>query len=189
MEQPVQRDVVEAAQGGDLEAFEALATRCRRPPLRDRDPHPSGPAACRRRRPGSASSTRGESCRVFGTWIGSTRGSIDSSSMRAPMRVGNSVAGRAEVRMIRSEPTTEDGVQSLADRDQLERGFRRLKPEQRTVVVLHFYRRAARPGDRRNARHPGRHREVPAPLRDGDPPRRARRGRARSPIAANGQTA
>ena len=41
--------------------------------------------------------------------------------------------------MIRSEPTTDDGVQSLEDRDQLERGFRRLKPEQRAVVVLHFY--------------------------------------------------
>ena len=45
----------------------------------------------------------------------------------------------AEVRMIRSEPSTEDGATSLADRDQLERGFRRLKPEQRAVVVLHFY--------------------------------------------------
>jgi RNA polymerase sigma-70 factor (ECF subfamily) len=41
--------------------------------------------------------------------------------------------------MIHSEPSTEDGANSLADRDQLERGFRRLKPEQRTVVVLHFY--------------------------------------------------
>ena len=41
--------------------------------------------------------------------------------------------------MIRSEPTTEDATTSLADRDQLERGFRRLKPEQRTIVVLHFY--------------------------------------------------
>jgi RNA polymerase sigma-70 factor (ECF subfamily) len=27
----------------------------------------------------------------------------------------------------------------VADRDQLERGFRRLKPPQRAVVVLHFY--------------------------------------------------
>jgi RNA polymerase sigma-70 factor (ECF subfamily) len=27
----------------------------------------------------------------------------------------------------------------MADRDQLERGFRRLKPEQRAAVVLHFY--------------------------------------------------
>ena len=28
---------------------------------------------------------------------------------------------------------------ALADRDELERGFRRLTPEQRTVVVLHHY--------------------------------------------------
>ena len=41
--------------------------------------------------------------------------------------------------MIRSEPATADDTQSLEDRDLLERGFRRLKPEQRTVVVLHFY--------------------------------------------------
>ena len=40
---------------------------------------------------------------------------------------------------MRSEPASEDGASSLADRDQLERGFRRLKPEQRAVVVLHFY--------------------------------------------------
>ena len=40
--------------------------------------------------------------------------------------------------MIQSEPTIQDGAKSLADRDQLERGFRRLKPEQRTVVALHF---------------------------------------------------
>lgn len=45
----------------------------------------------------------------------------------------------SEIRLIRAEPSTEDGAASLADRDQLERGFRRLKPEQRTVVVLQFY--------------------------------------------------
>jgi RNA polymerase sigma-70 factor (ECF subfamily) len=45
----------------------------------------------------------------------------------------------AEVRMIRFEPTTEDEATLLADRDQLDRAFRRLKPEQRIVVVLHFY--------------------------------------------------
>ena len=41
--------------------------------------------------------------------------------------------------MIPVEPTTDDGARSLADRDELERGFRRLKPEQRAVVVLHHY--------------------------------------------------
>ena len=33
-----------------------------------------------------------------------------------------------------------DPGRTLADRDQLERGFRRLDAEQRAVVVLHYYR-------------------------------------------------
>jgi RNA polymerase sigma factor, sigma-70 family len=37
------------------------------------------------------------------------------------------------------EPTPGDAVADVATRDQLERGFRRLTPEQRAVVVLHFY--------------------------------------------------
>jgi RNA polymerase sigma-70 factor (ECF subfamily) len=32
-----------------------------------------------------------------------------------------------------------DDVESVADRDQLERGFRRLSIEHRAVVVLHYY--------------------------------------------------
>jgi RNA polymerase sigma-70 factor, ECF subfamily len=40
---------------------------------------------------------------------------------------------------IRAEPSADDAAGSTADRDQLERGFRRLKPELRTIVVLHFY--------------------------------------------------
>src|SRR4029079_16026186 len=32
-----------------------------------------------------------------------------------------------------------DSSQAVADRDQLERGFKRLKPDQRVAVVLHFY--------------------------------------------------
>jgi RNA polymerase sigma-70 factor (ECF subfamily) len=37
------------------------------------------------------------------------------------------------------EPMTIDGEISVADRDQLERGFRRLPPEQRVILVLHHY--------------------------------------------------
>jgi DNA-directed RNA polymerase specialized sigma24 family protein len=37
-----------------------------------------------------------------------------------------------------TEPT-EAGIRSVADRDQLERGFRRLSVEHRTVIVLHHY--------------------------------------------------
>jgi RNA polymerase sigma-70 factor (ECF subfamily) len=38
-----------------------------------------------------------------------------------------------------SEPRTGDGVGAVIDRDQLERGFRRLSMSHRAVVVLHHY--------------------------------------------------
>ena len=37
------------------------------------------------------------------------------------------------------EPTVDDGLSSVADREQLERGFRRLSLDHRTVVVLYHY--------------------------------------------------
>jgi RNA polymerase sigma-70 factor, ECF subfamily len=36
-------------------------------------------------------------------------------------------------------PIVADAVSAIADRDQLERGFRRLEPEERAVIVLHHY--------------------------------------------------
>ena len=36
-------------------------------------------------------------------------------------------------------PTAPDDILGIADRDQLERGFRRLPPEQRAILVLHHY--------------------------------------------------
>ena len=36
-------------------------------------------------------------------------------------------------------PTVGDGSRDLADRDEIERGFRRLNVEQRTILVLHFH--------------------------------------------------
>ena len=36
-------------------------------------------------------------------------------------------------------PSTADAASAIADRDQLERGFRRLDPEERAVIVLHHY--------------------------------------------------
>ena len=45
----------------------------------------------------------------------------------------------AGVDVLTLEPPIADASLSLADRDQLERGFRRLEPEQRAVIVLHFY--------------------------------------------------
>ena len=78
----------------------------------------------------------------------------------------------AHIRVVHAEPAEADGSSTLADREQLERGFRRLKPEHRVVVVLHYYL-GSLPRDRRAGRHPGRNSEVPGPLRDGDLARRA----------------
>src|SRR5262245_11717610 len=46
---------------------------------------------------------------------------------------------RAEVRPLSHEPREADRSSDLADRDQIERGFRRLNEAQRTILVLHFY--------------------------------------------------
>jgi RNA polymerase sigma-70 factor (ECF subfamily) len=45
----------------------------------------------------------------------------------------------AAVRVAQVEPAHQDQSSWIADRDQLERAFRRLNVEQRAVVVLHFY--------------------------------------------------
>ena len=47
-------------------------------------------------------------------------------------------AVEVELTPMRS-PSTQDSVLSVADRDALERGFSRLDPEQRTLIVLHHY--------------------------------------------------
>ena len=43
------------------------------------------------------------------------------------------------VRQIQAEPVGDDRVGEVLDRDEVERGFRRLTPEHRAVLVLRFY--------------------------------------------------
>jgi RNA polymerase sigma-70 factor, ECF subfamily len=45
----------------------------------------------------------------------------------------------SQVRTIDVEPASDGGHGRLAERDELERGFRRLTPEHRAVLVLHYY--------------------------------------------------
>jgi RNA polymerase sigma-70 factor (ECF subfamily) len=45
----------------------------------------------------------------------------------------------AEVRLLEPPATAADASAEAADRDQLERGFRHLRPEQRAALVLHYY--------------------------------------------------
>lgn len=48
--------------------------------------------------------------------------------------------GLIEIHVSRIEPTgVDDSTASLADRDQLERGFARLSAEHRAVLVVHYY--------------------------------------------------
>jgi RNA polymerase sigma-70 factor (ECF subfamily) len=47
--------------------------------------------------------------------------------------------GRAVVPGLVTELSGDDPAPSLADRDQIERGFRRLRPEHRAAIVLQFY--------------------------------------------------
>jgi RNA polymerase sigma-70 factor (ECF subfamily) len=46
---------------------------------------------------------------------------------------------RAEITVLSAEPAESDRASDLADRDQLERGLRRLSDAQRTILVLSFY--------------------------------------------------
>jgi RNA polymerase sigma-70 factor, ECF subfamily len=46
---------------------------------------------------------------------------------------------RAEIAVLRSEPAEADRASELAERDELERGLRRVTEAQRTVLVLTFY--------------------------------------------------
>jgi RNA polymerase sigma-70 factor (ECF subfamily) len=61
--------------------------------------------------------------------------------VRACYAEGRRVRRRApNVRLLpASEPKAAEGLSSVVDRDQLERGFRRLSIDHRAVVVLHHY--------------------------------------------------
>jgi RNA polymerase sigma factor (sigma-70 family) len=45
----------------------------------------------------------------------------------------------ATVRVLRAEPAEEDTAAAVADREQLERAFRRMSVDHRSIVVLHLY--------------------------------------------------
>jgi RNA polymerase sigma-70 factor (ECF subfamily) len=134
----VQRDLVEQARRGDHEAFEVLAAAAAdrlfaiaRLILRDRDGAQDAVQEALvhawRELPRLRDPDR------FGAWLHRLVINACADQGRHQRRWS------AEIRVIPVEPTTDDGARSLADRDELERGFRRLKPEQRAVVVLHHY--------------------------------------------------
>jgi RNA polymerase sigma-70 factor (ECF subfamily) len=134
----VQRDLVEAAKQGDHEAFEALATAANDrlyafAHLVLRDAHQAEEAV----QDALVRSWQGlpllRDPERWDAWL--HRLIVNACADQGRRRVRQS----AEVRMVRFEPASADNASSVDDQDQLDRGFRRLKPQQRAAVVLHLY--------------------------------------------------
>ena len=134
----MRRDLVEAARNGDHEAFEVLASSAA-----DRL---YGVARLILRTTDLAEDAVQEA--LVSAWQ-------QLPSLRDPDRfdawlyrlVVNACANQGrqlrrwsqQVRPLPLEPSIGDDTGSVADRDQLQRGFSRLKPDQRAVIVLHYY--------------------------------------------------
>ena len=134
----MQRDLVEAARDGDHEAFEVLASApgdrlYRFAWLVLGDAHQAEDAvqdAIVRAWQGLPELRDPER---WEAWL--HRLIVNACADQGRLRMRQSV----EVRMVRLEPAARDDVHLVDDHDQLDRGFRKLKPGQRAAVVLHFY--------------------------------------------------
>ncbi|MEO6350173.1 MAG: RNA polymerase sigma factor [Candidatus Limnocylindrales bacterium] len=134
----MRRDLVEAARGGDHEAFEVLATSAgdrlyavARLILRESDLAEDAVQEALVRAWQQLPSLRDPD--RFDAWL--YRLVVNACNDQ-----GRQLRRRSEqVRLLPLNASVSDETNSVADRDQLERGFGRLKPEQRAVVVLHYY--------------------------------------------------
>jgi len=131
-------DLVERARAGDQDAFAALASqhvdrcyslayRILRDPQRAQDATQQALIGAWRDLPRLRDVDR------FEAWLHRLVVNACYADSRADRR------WTARVRLISDDSSVPDTAVSVADRDQLERGFRRLSPEQRAVVVLHHY--------------------------------------------------
>ena len=134
----MQRELVEAARDGDHEAFEVLASGAAdrlyaiaRLILRDADLAQDAVqetlADAWRGLPGLRDPER------FDAWLHRLVVNACMDVVRSRKHL------KANVHLIEIDLPHADDTADVADRDQLERGFRRLRPEQRAVVVLRYY--------------------------------------------------
>jgi RNA polymerase sigma-70 factor (ECF subfamily) len=135
----VQRDLVERARKGDHDAFtvlagttlgrlEAAAMLILRDPDRADDAVQETMVRCWRDLPTLRDPDR------FDAWLNR----LFINACRDELRK----AKRRRVEVVLPEidpPSLPDDQAASADRDQLARGMRRLDPEQRTIIVLHYY--------------------------------------------------
>jgi RNA polymerase sigma-70 factor (ECF subfamily) len=134
----VRRDLVEAAARGDHEAFEVLATSAgdrlysvARLILRTSDLAEDAVQEALVRAWRQLPSLRDPD--KFDAWLHRLVVNACADQGRQMRRWSQ------QVRPLVVEPSIRDDTGTIADREQLERGFQRLKPEQRAVIVLHFY--------------------------------------------------
>lgn len=134
----MEHDLVERAKGGDMEAFQALVYECSdrlyaiaHRILRDSDLAQDALQQALIRLWEDLPSLRDPS--KFDAW-----------SYRLVVHATYREAKRerrwtSRIREIRDEPPADDRVMDVVDRDEIERLFRRLTPEHRAVLVLHFF--------------------------------------------------
>jgi RNA polymerase sigma-70 factor, ECF subfamily len=134
----MRRDLVEAAGRGDHEAFEILATSAgdrlyavARLILRSSDLAEDAVQEALIRAWRSLPSLRDPD--KFDAWLHRLVVNACADQGRQMRRWSQAV------RPLPLDASIGDDTGSIADREQLERGFGRLKPEQRAVVVLHYY--------------------------------------------------
>lgn len=134
----MRRDLVEAARRGDHEAFEVLATSAgdrlfavARLILRSADLAEDAVQEALVRAWRQLPSLRDPD--RFDAWLHRLVVNACADQGRQLRRQSN------QVRLLRLEPSSGDHAGAVADREQLERGFERLKPEHRAVIVLHHY--------------------------------------------------
>ena len=134
----MRRDLVEAAARGDHEAFEVLATSAgdrlyavARLILRATDLAEDAVQEALVRAWQELPSLRDPD--RFDAWLYRLVVNACADQGRQLRRLSN------QVRALPMERSVSDETGSVADRDQLERAFTRLKPDQRAVVVLHHY--------------------------------------------------
>ena len=134
----MRRDLVDAAGRGDHEAFEVLATSAgdrlyavARLILRDsalaEDAVQEALVRAWQQLPSLRDPDR------FDAWLHRLVVNACADQGRQLRRWTN------QVRALPQHASISDDTGAVADREQLERGFNRLKPEQRAVVVLHYY--------------------------------------------------
>jgi RNA polymerase sigma-70 factor, ECF subfamily len=134
----MRRDLVEAARRGDHEAFEVLATAAgdrlyavARLIVRDaglaEDAVQEALVRAWRQLPSLRDPDR------FDAWLYRLVVNACADQGRQMRRWSQ------QVRPLLLDASVGDDTGAVADREQLERGFSRLKPEQRAVVVLHYY--------------------------------------------------